>query len=95
MSLAYYGTDFLNYQENLKEIQTNLTPNIRVIDPNILSNNFKNDSKNEIKDVIQGFYHISNNWIIRNMVITNVLDLIEACINSSFINYTGNDGNTL
>ncbi|WP_233419004.1 ABC transporter ATP-binding protein [Rickettsia tamurae] len=29
------------------------------------------------------------------MVITNVLDLIEACINSSFINYTGNDGNTL
>ncbi|AFC71377.1 hypothetical protein [Rickettsia australis] len=28
------------------------------------------------------------------MVITNVLDLIEACINSSF-NYTGNDGNTL
>ncbi|AFC69581.1 hypothetical protein A3305_05080 [Rickettsia amblyommatis] len=49
--LAYYGTDFLNYQENLKEIQTNLTPNIRVIDPNILSNNFKN----EIKDVTQRF----------------------------------------
>ncbi|AFC74664.1 30S ribosomal S4 domain protein [Rickettsia parkeri str. Tate's Hell] len=49
------GTDFLNYQENLKEIQINLTPNIRVIDPNILSNNFKNDSKNEIKDVTQGF----------------------------------------
>ncbi|MCC8468133.1 MAG: hypothetical protein LN589_05705 [Rickettsia endosymbiont of Eriopis connexa] len=92
LSLTYYGTDFLNYQENLKEIQTNLTPNIRVIDPNILSNNFKNNSKNEIKDVTQGFYHISNNPIIRNMVITNVLDLIEACINSSFINYTGNDG---
>ncbi|MCX4079519.1 hypothetical protein N7280_02515 [Rickettsia rhipicephali] len=55
VGLAYYGTDFLNYQENLKEIQTNLTPNIRVIDPNILSNNFKNDSKNEIKDVTQGF----------------------------------------
>ncbi len=55
VGLAYYGTDFLNYQENLQEIQINLTPNIRVIDPNILSNNFKNDSKNEIKDVTQGF----------------------------------------
>ncbi|AFC72241.1 30S ribosomal protein S4 [Rickettsia rhipicephali str. 3-7-female6-CWPP] len=36
-------------------MQTNLTPNIRVIDSNILSNNFKHDSKNEIKDVTQGF----------------------------------------
>ncbi|WP_341786850.1 hypothetical protein [Rickettsia endosymbiont of Cantharis rufa] len=74
MSLAYYGTDFLNYQENLKEIQTNLTPNIKVIDTNILSNNFKNDSKNKIKDVIQKFYHISNNPIIKNMAITNVVN---------------------
>ncbi|WP_050982254.1 hypothetical protein [Rickettsia japonica] len=77
VGLAYYGTDFLNYQENLQAIQINLTPNIRVIDPNILSNNFKNDSKNEIKDVNP-----------------RILNLIEAYINSSFINYTGNDGNT-